>query len=47
MILVVTGGAGFIGSNFLYAERISELSNCMPRFFNLCWKSVNADPNHE
>ena len=38
MNIIVTGGAGFIGSNFIfpYAEKIPGLSDRMPGLPDLC-----------
>ena len=37
MTIIVTGGAGFIGSNFIF----HMLPDCLLRLLNLCRKFIN------
>ena len=43
MTIIVTGGAGFIGSNFIFHMlQIPGLQDCLLRLPNLCRKFINV-----
>ena len=47
MTIIVTGGAGFIGSNFIFhmLDKYPDYQYCLLRLLNLCRKSFNTgDP---